>query len=256
MIIISGLNKSIKRKKILENINLEIAKSRTTAILGPNGSGKTTMLKILLGLMFFDDGKILIDNKNINDSHLYKHNIGYMPQNPRFPENLTVSEIIKLLKDIRQSSHNYDEELFQKFKLAQELNKPFKVLSGGTKQKLSAMLAFMFNPTLLILDEPTAGLDPISSVILKDKITKEKNNGKTIVLTSHIMSDIEELADDIVVLLEGKVLFAGGLNDLFCLSGFENLEKAIINLLEENSEWGSISKLLNTRQEIYYAING
>src|SRR3989339_826145 len=219
MIRIEGLNKSFGKLHVLKNINLEIEKGKITAIIGPNGSGKTTLIKIILGLMKPDSGKIFVDNKDISKEVEYKNHIGSMPQIARFPENLRVVK-----------------ELFDSYNLNNELNKMMRTLSGGTRQRVNAALAFMFQPDILILDEPTAGLDPISSSKLKDKILKEQKKEKTVIITSHIMSDIEELAENLIFILEGKIIYNGTVKGLIEDKGKINLERTIASLMESNGK--------------------
>lgn len=232
MIEISGLNKSFGKLHVLKEMELTIAEGRITAIVGPNGSGKTTLIKCLLGLVKPDSGKLVINGTEINGDTAYKRQIGYMPQLAKFPENLTVQEILHMVKDVRGEKENLDETLFGEFDLESELKKPVRVLSGGTRQKLSATIAFLFNPAILILDEPTAGLDPISSSRLKDKILRERANGRTVILTSHIMSEIEELSDNLVFLQEGQIFYNGRLQAMINDTGESKLERAIARIMK------------------------
>lgn len=232
MIEIKDLRKQFDQLPVLNGINLRIGNGEITAIVGPNGAGKTTLIKSVLGLVKPQGGTIVIDGEALNGHWAYREKIGYMPQAARFPENLRVEELIFLMKDLRGRPANLDEELFEKFNLATELKKPLRTLSGGTRQKLSAMLAFLFHPQIYILDEPTAGLDPVASSILKDKIRREKALGKTIILTSHIMSELEELADNIVFLLEGKIAYLGSLDDMKAAAGAATLERTIARMME------------------------
>ncbi|KAF0150341.1 MAG: Copper-transport ATP-binding protein NosF [Ignavibacteria bacterium] len=215
----------------LKSIDVEISHNSLTYIVGPNGSGKTTFIKSVLELVKPSSGSIYIDNIKLNGDHAYRYKIGYMPQIASFPENLTVKEVINLLKEIRGNYNSLDEELIPKLNLVNEYDKPIRTLSGGTKQKLNAVIAFLFNPEILILDEPSAGLDPVSSSLLKDKIVKEKANGKTVLFTSHIMSELEELAENIIFLLEGAVCFSGKKEELIAVTEERNLERAIAKLM-------------------------
>lgn len=233
MIEISGLQKNFGKLEVLKGIELVIRSHKVTAIVGPNASGKTTLIKSILGLVKPDTGSISVKGHQLNGDWLYRQKIGYMPQLARFPENLSASEVIRLIKDLRGNPDTVDEELLSAFQLQSELDKPIRALSGGTRQKVSAVIAFLFNPDVLILDEPTAGLDPISSSQLKDKILKEKSRGKTVLLTSHIMSEIEELADHIVFLLEGKIYFEGPMDALISRAHESKLERAIARMMEE-----------------------
>ncbi len=234
MIIISNLVKRYNKLEVLKGINAEISKGKVTAIVGPNGSGKTTIIKILLGLVKPDYGIITINDERINGDYHYRYNIGYMPQTASYPENLTVLEVLNMIKDLRDRGDKLEENLIKQFDLTSELNKQIRNLSGGNKQKLSVVIAFMFNPDILIFDEPTAGLDPISSNRFKEIVLSKKNDGNTIILTSHIMSEIEEMADDIIFLLDGKIYYHGTITDLLIEKGEVKLEKAVAKILQEN----------------------
>jgi Cu-processing system ATP-binding protein len=232
VISIRGLHKRFKKLEVLKGIDLEIEAGKVNAIVGPNASGKTTLIKSILGLVKPDNGEIFVKSQKLNGIWDYKKDIGYMPQIARFPENLTADEVIRLVRGLRDDSAKLDFELIVSFKLRKEMNKPLRTLSGGTRQKVSAVIAFLFYPDILILDEPTAGLDPISSSILKDKILKEKASGKTVILTSHIMSEIEELSDYIVFLVEGKIYFKGSLDHFRENTKESKLERAIARMMQ------------------------
>ncbi|HAB52762.1 MAG: copper ABC transporter ATP-binding protein [Ignavibacteria bacterium RIFOXYB2_FULL_35_12] len=233
LIEIINLKKFFGKTEVLKNINLSIEAGKVTAIVGPNGSGKTTLIKSVLGLVKPSSGMIEVDGENINNNFTYRNKIGYMPQIARYPENLTANELLSLVKQLRNSSDLNAGDLIKSFKLSDELEKPFKNLSGGTKQKVSATIAFAFNPKIYFLDEPTAGLDPVSSSFFKDLVLKEKQNKKTIVLTSHIMSEVQELADEIVFLLEGEIRFKGTIDSLLQNQKETKLERAIAELMNE-----------------------
>lgn len=233
LIEIINLKKFFGKTEVLKNINLSIEAGKVTAIVGPNGSGKTTLIKSVLGLVKPSSGMIEVDGENINNNFTYRNKIGYMPQIARYPENLTANELLSLVKQLRNTSDLNAGDLIKSFKLSDELEKPFKNLSGGTKQKVSATIAFAFNPKIYFLDEPTAGLDPVSSSFFKDLVLKEKQNKKTIVLTSHIMSEVQELADEIVFLLEGEIRFKGTIDSLLQNQKETKLERAIAELMNE-----------------------
>lgn len=232
MITISNVSKSFGNYKAIENLNVDFIKGRITAIVGPNGSGKTTLIKSILGLVKIDAGSISIEGVFLNGESNYREKIGYMPQIANYPENLTGNEIIDLLKQIRNLKNGVDEELIYSLGMQYELTKPIRTLSAGTKQKLSAVLTFLFKPEIIILDEPTAALDPLASSIVKDKIIDENSLGRTVLLTSHNMHDIEELANDVLFLIEGKVIFFGTKLGLKNLSDEANLERAVAFLMK------------------------
>lgn len=234
MIKLINLTKKYGVLEALRGVNLKIEKGTLTFLVGPNASGKTTLIKTLLGIVKPTHGEIHINGIKLNGDYEYKKNIGYASQAANFPENLSVEEIFNMVKDVREDKTNYDEELIESFKLNNDFEKRIKNLSGGTRQKVNAAIAFLFDPQLIILDEPTAGLDPVASSILKDKILKENKNGKTILFTSHILSDMEELAENIVFLLEGTIYFSGNTKELINGSGKNNLERAIASIMIGN----------------------
>lgn len=235
MVEIVKLVKQFGKTTALNGLDLSVDAGKVTAIVGPNGSGKTTLIKTILGLVKPSAGTIEVDGTIINGDYLYRNKIGYMPQIARYPENLTATELLSLIKDLREPKENFEDEIISSFKLSGDMEKPFKSLSGGTKQKVSAVIAFSFNPKILILDEPTAGLDPISSSYFKDLVFKEKEKEKTIILTSHIMSEIQELADEIVFLLDGEIRFKGTIESLLKHENETKLERAIADLMSKQS---------------------
>lgn len=230
MISINHLKKSFGKLTVLSDVSFDLAKGGIYAVLGPNGSGKTTFLKILLGMVLPDSGEITYDGKPILSGWQYRKYIGYLPQIARFPDNLRVKELIDMIADIR-GVHADPEPLIHLFKLESFLDKRLGNLSGGTRQKVNIVLTFMFDTPVIILDEPTAGLDPVSLIKLKDMLIKARKDGKTILVTSHIMSLVEELADEIIFLLDGKIYFKGSLPELKDLTGTNDLEHSIASIL-------------------------
>jgi Cu-processing system ATP-binding protein len=241
MIELQNITKRFGKHTVLNGLNVRFEAGSVTAVLGPNGSGKTTLMKTILGLVRPDSGELLIDGENVLGTAEYRREIGYMAQIARFQDNLTAREMIAMMRDIREHDTNNgtntrEAELFERFNVEAHLDKPLKTLSGGTRQKVNAVLAFMFNPNILILDEPTAGLDPVSSSTFKDIVFEEREQGKTILLTSHIMSEVQELADRIVFLLEGNCIFHGESAELLASTGAITLERAIARLLSASVE--------------------
>jgi Cu-processing system ATP-binding protein len=227
MIRVTKLSKRFGRLQVLDELDLEIETGRTTALLGPNGAGKTTFVKSVLGLVIPESGTIEVAGERLDGSPGYRRRIGYMPQIARYPENLTAREIFRMIADLRGNPDDRDESLLEELRLEAEMDKPFRTLSGGNRQKVSAALAFLFRPEVLFLDEPTAGLDPVSSSVLKDRILRARADGCTIVLTSHVMSEVQELADTVVYLLDGKIHFRESVESLIGSTGEANLERAI-----------------------------
>jgi Cu-processing system ATP-binding protein len=230
MIRIRALRKRYGRLDVLQGIDAEIPTGRVTAIVGPNAAGKTTLIKSILGLVRSDT-----DSVRVNGDESYRTKIGYMPQIARFPSNLTGAELLAMLRELRPDVKEIDDELIRTFGLGLELTKKLNDLSGGTKQKINAVAAFLFKPATLILDEPTAGLDPRSARILKDKILGERRTGRTFIITSHVMSELEELADNVIFISEGKVRFSGSLEQIKRLTRQVNLERAVAELMEQGA---------------------
>jgi len=232
MIKAENLRKRFGKVEVLKGVDFEIGRGGTVAILGPNGSGKTTIMKTILGMVIPQSGAVYFQGKNILGQWNYRTDIAYLPQIARFPENLTVRELIRMIKDVR-GVPTKEEELIQLFGLTEFLKHKLGHLSGGTRQKVNIVLAFMFDCPLVILDEPTAGLDPISLIHLKELIQRAKAKGTTFLITTHIMPLVEELADEIIFLLDGKIHFQGNIPTLKQQTGQTDLEHAIATLLKK-----------------------
>ncbi len=234
MIEIKNLTKKFKKFTALNQVNIRFNDGHSVALIGPNGCGKTTLIKCILGLNVVEDGDILVNNESVKEHYLYRKNIGYMPQIGRYPENMTIAQTIQMIKDTRKVSENeLDTELLEAFELKSIFDKKMRTLSGGTTQKVSAVLAFLFNPGIIILDEPTAGLDPLASEILKNKIIKEKNKGKLIIITSHLLSELDDIVSEIVFMNEGKVIVHQSVEELMTERKTEKISESIISILKE-----------------------
>ena len=232
MIEIKELQKKFGKFEVLKNINLSCKKGECIALIGPNGCGKTTLIKSVLGMVIPDSGTIHFNGNSVLGEYLYREKIGYMPQIGRYPDNMTIGQIIEMIKKIRNSSDDLDEDLLHAFELEKMFDKQMRTLSGGTTQKVSAVLAFLFNPDVLILDEPTAGLDPLAAEVLKEKIIKEKEKGKLILITSHLLSELDDLITEIIFMQEGKVHFHQKVEELKTTTGEEKISKAIAKILK------------------------
>lgn len=232
MIVAKNITKSFGKLKALNNISLAFSKGSCIALLGPNGCGKTTLIKSILGMVVPDCGSIAFNGQCIKKEWLYRSGVGYMPQIGRYPENMTIAHVFEMMKDLRKDSQlTLDEDLIRSFNLDALMHKKMHTLSGGTRQKVSACLAFLFNPDVLILDEPTAGLDPIASQKLKDKIIMEKEKGKLILITSHVLSELDELITDVFYMQDGSVVFYKKIIDLMQDTGEKKLSKAIAKIM-------------------------
>lgn len=218
---------------MLKDISVQIKKSNSVALLGPNASGKTTFIKCLLGMLIPDSGTIEINNQSIKGDYKYRNIIGYMPQIGRYPQNMTIQQVFDMILEIRKTAlSSADTELMEAFGLKALFSKRMGTLSGGTTQKVSACLAFLFSPEIIILDEPTAGLDPLSSEILKEKIKHERSKGKIILITSHILSELDEMVSEIMYLREGNLVFHSGIEELQNRTGEKSVSKVITSILK------------------------
>lgn len=232
MIEIKNLTKKFNKFTALQNIDLECKKGHSIAFIGPNGCGKTTLIKCILGLNVVELGDILVNGNSVKNDFQYREKIGYMPQIGKYPENMTIGQTIKMIQNNRKNIENIDTELLEAFELHHLFDKKMSTLSGGTTQKVSAVLAFMFQPEIIILDEPTAGLDPLASEILKNKIIKERNNGKLIIITSHLLSELDDMVNEIVFINDGKVLVHQSVEDLKTDTQQTKISDAITNILK------------------------
>lgn len=231
MIEIKSLHKKFGKLQVLNNVNLSLSMGNCIALIGPNGCGKTTLIKSLLGMVIPNAGNIYFNQKNVLNTVDYKQQIGYMPQIGNYPANMSIGELLQMIKSLRGNTA-IDDDLYQAYQLDKLLDKKMGNLSGGTTQKVSATLAFLFNPTVLVLDEPTAGLDPIASEILKEKILKEKQKGKLIIITSHLLSELDDLVNRIIFMEDGTVKFNQDVETLKQETSQQSLAKAITYILK------------------------
>jgi Cu-processing system ATP-binding protein len=227
------LSKSFGKLQVLKKVQVSFQAGQCVSLIGPNGSGKTTLIKCILGLVLPDQGDVIFDEKSILQQHEHRVQFGYMPQSANYPGHMNIGQVIDMMRDIRGARHT-DEELMEEFRLRDLYSKKMNTLSGGTRQKVNAALAFLFDPRVLILDEPTAGLDPVASEILKNKIQRSREKGKLILLTSHILSDLDELVTEVVYIQEGKILYQDTINSLREKTGEVRLSTSIARIMKES----------------------
>lgn len=231
MIEFKNINKRFGHIQVLKDISLSIDKGSCVVFIGPNGCGKTTLLKCMLNMAIPDSGCVTID-KTVSSDYESKRRIGFMPQIGCFPENMTVNEVIKTILLIRNYDKALDNELYEQFEIKSVGNKRMNALSGGTVQKVSAYIAFMFNPEIIVMDEPFAGLDLLAADILRKKISAEKKNGKTVLITSHTFSEIDGIVSHVVFMNNGNILFYKSLQELLLTTGKDNVTDAVMCLLK------------------------
>ncbi|WP_211217426.1 ABC transporter ATP-binding protein [Neolewinella persica] len=220
----------------MSDLNLRCEAGQSIALIGPNGAGKTTLSKIILGQVIPTSGRVEVDGADVSKGPDYRRELGYMPQISRFPAQMKTHQLFRLMRRLRPdvAASKYDTELYETLEIDQMNDKALGALSGGMQQRVSAALAFYFNPRILILDEPTAGLDPLANETLKAKIRKSSEEQRLIITTSHILNDLEEICNHVIYLLEGKVHFAGSLEQLRERTNETKLNKMVVSLIKSN----------------------
>ena len=237
MITIERLSKRFGKLQVLDDVTLNLQGGQCVALIGPNGSGKTTLIKTILGMVLPQEGVVRFKGHPIGRQWEYRRAIGYMPQIGRYPDNMTIGQVLDMMRDIRQMPEDkIDQSLFEAFQLDSMLHKRMGTLSGGTRQKVSACLAFMFKPEALILDEPTAGLDPVATELLKAKILTERSQDKLIVITSHVLSDLDDLVTHVVYMQDGRPLFYKPLDVLKAETDTDKLGVAIARIMARQDQ--------------------
>ncbi len=224
------VEKRYGRKHVLAGLSATVPTGLITALVGPNGSGKTTLIKLLLGLARPDAGAIRVAGQPLDGSPEYRRSIGWMPQIARFPAHQSGRQLLASIAKLRGEQPT-DLSLLDDFGLTDEFDRPLGVLSGGTRQKINAVLALALSPELLVLDEPTAGLDPLAARVFKDRLVAERQRGTTVLITSHVVPELEELADRVLFLSDGRAAWQGDTAALKQLTGTPTLERAIARML-------------------------
>ncbi len=198
------LGKNFKHKRVLDQINLNVPTGKIYCIMGPNGAGKSTLLKIISGIEKPTEGVVTFKDKNWKREDLKV--IGSLIEEPGLFDNLTVEENIKLKLKLHRVENKNQEQILNTLGFGDHNHEKVKGFSTGMRQRLGIALAFMGNPDLVILDEPTNGLDTFGIHELRELLILEKKQGKTIIIASHMLSEIQKVADRIAILGDGKLL--------------------------------------------------
>jgi len=180
-------------------------------------------------------GDISVNGISVAGTHTYRSELSYLPQIAKFPDNLRVYELIRLIKEIRNEEAD-ESDLVSLFQMEPDMRKRLRNLSGGTRQKVNMILGFLFDTPYLILDEPTVSLDPVSLAKFRKIISEKRQQGKIIIYTTHIMNLVEELSDRIILLMEGRIIFNGGLKEIYSKTATTSLENAISILVDRNGK--------------------
>ena len=212
-IVISNLTKFYGKTVGIKDLTLNIKEGEIFGFLGPNGAGKTTTIRCMLNILIPNQGSVKINDEIVsrNSSHL-KNDIGYLPGELYYPKGFSVKNLIDYIESLKKKPCSRREELLKRFNL--ETHKKIQALSHGNKQKLGIILAFMHDPSILILDEPSSGLDPLLQQTLYDLILEEKEKGKTIFFSSHNLDEVQKICDRVAIISEGELISVENVSDL------------------------------------------
>lgn len=230
------LNKRYGKSRVLHDVTLSIPPGCAYALLGPNGSGKTTLIKSLLGLVLPENPEaIAIDGAQYPAAcRSFVLRTGYMPQIPDFPEHLRVSELALLLEELAGYAAPNAPELMEELRINRFSHKKLGELSQGMRQKVNILQALMYEREFYILDEPTASLDPMNAYYLKTKIRQLRAQGRTVLFTSHVMKEVEELADELCLLVDGRSIVKGRQSEI--VKPGLGLEESIVALWRDHEQ--------------------
>ncbi|MBM0045556.1 lantibiotic protection ABC transporter ATP-binding subunit [Anaerococcus sp. mt242] len=221
-----NLTKQFKGFKALDNVSINIEEGKVYGLLGPNGAGKSTFLKLITQIIKPSSGEIVFKNHQISQNDLRQ--IGAIIENPAIYPNLTAYENLKVLTTLLSIDENKINEVLKTVDLTNTGNKLAREFSLGMKQRLGIAMALINNPKLLILDEPTNGLDPVGIAKLRELIKSFTNDGITVLISSHILSEIDQVADKVGILVNGKLAYEGE-ND----KGSDHLENLFMDIIKK-----------------------
>ena len=236
MIEIKNVSKTYNgKKKVLNNVSFKIESGEIFAFIGHNGAGKTTMIKCIMGILDFEEGDILVDNKSIKGEPLEcKRIMAYVPDNPDLYENMKAIDFINFICDMYEVPENIRRENTTKyakmFEIEDKLNDDISSFSHGMKQKVALIAALAHNPKVLIMDEPFVGLDPKAVYDMKEIMRDMAKDGKTIFFSTHILDVAEKLCDRVAIIKDGTIVKVGKMKDI---KGDESLEQVFLELGEK-----------------------
>ena len=235
MIEIKNVTKKYGDKIAIKNISFDIKDGEIFGFIGHNGAGKTTMIKSLIGILNFDDGDILINNKSIKEDPIScKLEMAYVPDNPDLYENMTAIDFINFVCDMYETPVNVRKENIEKyskmFEIENKLNDDISSFSHGMKQKVSLIAALSHNPQILIMDEPFVGLDPKAVFDIKNVMKQMTKEGKIIFFSTHILDVAEKLCDRVAIIKNGDIIKIGKMKDI---KGDSSLEEVFLELEEK-----------------------
>ena len=220
------------KKKALDNVSFKVNDGEIFAFIGHNGAGKTTLIKSMIGILDFDEGDILIDNKSIKTNTIEcKKIMSYVPDNPDMYENMKAIDFINFVCDMYETPYeirkNNIDKYAKMFELTDKLNNDISSFSHGMKQKVALIAALAHDPKILIMDEPFVGLDPKAVYDVKEIMKEMTKSGKTIFFSTHILDVAEKLCDRVAIIKNGKIVKIGKMKDI---KGDESLEEVFLEL--------------------------
>ena len=239
MIEIKNVSKTYNgKKKVLKDVNFKIESGEIFAFIGHNGAGKTTMIKSIVGILDFEEGDILIDNKSIKEEPIEcKKIMAYVPDNPDLYENMKAIDFINFICDMYETDKETREKNVKKyakmFEMENNLNNEISSYSHGMKQKLAIISAMAHSPEVLIMDEPFVGLDPKAVFDMKNVLKEMCQDGKIVFFSTHILDVAEKLCDKVAIIKKGKIVKVGTMKDI---KGDESLESVFLELEDQTDE--------------------
>jgi ABC-type multidrug transport system ATPase subunit len=218
---VEGLTKSYGGKRGIVDVSFAVEEGEVFGFLGPNGAGKTTTIRLLMALLHADSGTARIAGLDCWKQSLeLKRLIGYVPGEPSVDPNLTGGQILEYFAHLRGGvDQSYLEQLIQRFEL--DASRKFRQYSTGNKRKVVLIQAFMHRPRLLILDEPTSGLDPLNQQEFDRMVREARDEGRTVFLSSHVLSEVEQLCSQVGIIREGRLVRVGGIADVKDIKRYE-----------------------------------
>jgi ABC-2 type transport system ATP-binding protein len=232
MLTLAHLTKNYGKTRVVNDITLDIKPGTTFGFLGPNGAGKTTTIKMLVGLSRPSAGTVNIENHSPKEPKT-RERIGFMPEDPYFYDHLSGIEFLTFCSNLfSKKTAKKSSEILRSVGLFEDRNKPIYAYSKGMKQRLGLAQALVNDPDYIFLDEPLDGLDPIGRAEIKKVLLNLKTRKKTLIISTHILSDVEEICDEIGVLNHGRMIFTGKLTD-FC--GKKSLEEKFVEVIKEDN---------------------
>lgn len=244
----------------VKNLSLEVKKGEIFGFLGPNGAGKTTTIKVLLGIIYPTQGEAYVLGKPAGD-HEVHHRLSYLPENPYFYDYMTGTEILdfyaRLFGIPEPDRSKRVHELLDRVGLSRAANQPLRNYSKGMQQRIGLAQCLLNNPDLLILDEPTAGLDPIAHIDIRDMILELRDQGKTLFISSHQLSDVEAVCDRVAILNKGDLVQMGRMDELLSGGHVEMVAEKVSNgIVEQIQALGGRASMHDSRLHVQQPDDG